>query len=456
MRLKNVTFDNWLLSHAHKHPKERWLRELYPWPIFARIDCDPRLVGLPQRFHYDGVEYQVTLKSACWQPGHATYRYRVFLESEGLGWHARSFSDTFDLCATKEGSFVTVFHTAKEEALEKIARAFFQRRWRSLKPELFRNLAVSRFLSASVVAEVADAAFHDLNLTHYPEAGLLSDNGPIFGAANGTWVGYRFFSEHAYEWARHSAREGRRVIALYFADTKYQFKTDLPKGAQVWSIANLDATRLNRRYEEFIWVLLRNLEIPQPVVAREELEAIVRGKETATLPPITEADVSEALAALKCPCQTKAELRYQLAAAVLLNAWIEAERQCGFPQRKKFYAFKEKVNQLVEWAMRSGLPQVQVWAENSPHRRGFILYVRIDGVDFSFHAIPLAEQLSKTGGPHPAWTGVRLKPIAPLVLAWARAHRQAGTPTEASPADTVGSPAVGAPASSTSTQPSPA
>ena len=76
------------------------------------------------------------------------------------------------------------------------------------------------------------------------------------------WLGYRFFSENAYEWARRSAGSASRVVALYFADTKYQFRTDLPSDTEVQSIAQLDSTELGGRYADLILALLRGLEAP--------------------------------------------------------------------------------------------------------------------------------------------------------------------------------------------------
>ena len=158
MILKNVNFANWLRSHPQKGPEERWLRELYPWPVLAQVECDPIQVGITQQISYDDVDYEVTLKSAKWQPTHETFRYRLLVESPGLGWHSRSFADEFDMCGAKDGTFVTVFHTKKEEPLEKIARAFFSRRWDALRTDLFKSLAVSRFLAASIVGQVAEQA----------------------------------------------------------------------------------------------------------------------------------------------------------------------------------------------------------------------------------------------------------------------------------------------------------
>ncbi len=97
MKLQNVTFANWIASHRNKESGERWLRELYPWPVLAQVECDEHYVGQAQRIIYAGVEYKVTLKSIQWQPQHGTFKYRLLVESEGLGWHSRSFCDEYDM-----------------------------------------------------------------------------------------------------------------------------------------------------------------------------------------------------------------------------------------------------------------------------------------------------------------------------------------------------------------------
>lgn len=427
MRLRNVTFENWLLSHRGKDPEERWLRELYPWPVLAQVECDPENVGRRQRITYDGVEYEVTLKSVKWQPKQSTFKYRLLVESEGLGWHSRSFSDEFDMCGARDGIFVTLFHTMKKEPLEKIAKAFFGRRWGNLNSDTFRTLAVSRFLAASTVGQVAEQAFQEVALTHYPEARLVGGAAPMLASGRDLWLGYRFFSEDAYAWARRSAECASRVVALYFADTKYQFRTDLPSGTEVLSIAELDSNKLGGQYEDLIRVLLRGLEIPSGSPAPDQLASIVLGQVQPPPSQIVESDVHEALAALKRPCGSKSELRYQLAAAVVLNAWIEDERRVGFVRRKKFYAFKQRIGALATWVAEAKPPGVILWAEAASGGRTPILYVRIDGVDFSFHAIPGAGDLLASGSVRLRWSGVRLKPIGPIVLAWARALRSSDT-----------------------------
>src|SRR5215831_17086011 len=56
MRLRNVTFSSWLNNHGEKAVKVRWLRELYPWPVLAQVDCDPKLRGRAQQITHDGAE----------------------------------------------------------------------------------------------------------------------------------------------------------------------------------------------------------------------------------------------------------------------------------------------------------------------------------------------------------------------------------------------------------------
>lgn len=390
MRLRGVSFSNWLRSHGGKKQEERWLRELYPWPVLAQVECGKELRSVRQRIRYDGAVYEATLRDVEWQPRHGTFRYRVFVESEGLGWHSRPFADEYDMCGTPDGRFVTLFHRRKKELLERVARAFFSRRWSDLSRQDFKSLAVSRFLAAGIVCRVAEQRYRDVTLTDYPNARLSGGYAPMLADGSDLWLGHRFFSEDGYSWARDCAGQASGVVALYFADTKYQFRTDLPSGSAVRSVSEVDAES-GGEHRDLIVALLRRLELPSGDMSLpnlEALEAIVRGDEPASTVQVAESDVNEAHAALRRPCRSAVELRYQLAAGVVLNAWIENERARGFPQRKKFYAFKQRIGELVAWARVNRLQGVDLWAERVGRSAHPVVFVRIDGVDFSFHAVP--------------------------------------------------------------------
>ena len=417
MKLQNVSFAKWLSSHAHKDPQERWLRELYPWPIFAQVDCDPDLIGAVQKLAHDGQKFEVTLRSAQWQEGHGTYRYRMYVESDGLGWHGRALSDTYDLCGAPDGSFVTLFHTKKKEPLEKIARAFFARRWNCISQNEFRSLSVSRFLTATLLSGMVEQSRRYGHLQHYPKARLVG-SAPMFAGEKDIRIGYRYFSENAYAWARESSQFDEEILSIYFAETKYQINTTLPPQAVVKSVTEFDEEELGGTHRDLINVLLRN-EVPQVVASDDALYCIVLGRSECPPCTVSDADVHEALAVIKSKCDSKNALRYQLSSAVTLNAWIDQERKAGFKQRKKFYAFKQRVPRLVQWVNDNRPAGVHVWREPSTSAKGSILFVRIDGVDFSFHAIPKVAELAKPSTKL-TWCGVRLKPIAPIVLRWAK------------------------------------
>ena len=66
MKLRNVTFANWPGSHGSKDAEERWLRELYPWPVLAQVEYDESHVGIAQAITHDEVESTATLLSVRW------------------------------------------------------------------------------------------------------------------------------------------------------------------------------------------------------------------------------------------------------------------------------------------------------------------------------------------------------------------------------------------------------
>jgi hypothetical protein len=113
MKLLDLTFDRWAASHRAKPARERWLRELYPWPVLAEVDYGEAMVGRHQRLWHQGVTYEVTVTDVRWQPGRGTFRYRIRIACDGPGWNAGSRDDPFYVCARPDGSFVTLFDTGR-------------------------------------------------------------------------------------------------------------------------------------------------------------------------------------------------------------------------------------------------------------------------------------------------------------------------------------------------------
>ena len=141
------------------------------------------------------------------------------------------------------------------------------------------------------------------------------------------------------------------------------------------------------------------------------------------MPPkleVSNSDIHESLQALSLPVQSVDDLRYLMASGVVLNAWLEDVAK-AFPQFKKFYAFKQLLGKIINDNVNIDGSRVTVWRD--PGDGVQPVYVRIDSVDFSFHAIPLGNENIMIRDDL-EWTKVRLKPIAPLALAWSRGKRQ--------------------------------
>jgi hypothetical protein len=85
MKLRDVTFERWVATseHSGKPSRERWRRELYPWPVIADVDYSSDLVGIPQYIRHDGADYLVALTET---PVPAEERHLGLFDPRGLRW----------------------------------------------------------------------------------------------------------------------------------------------------------------------------------------------------------------------------------------------------------------------------------------------------------------------------------------------------------------------------------
>jgi hypothetical protein len=397
-------------------------------------DCGRRLFQRPGRYSAAHTARRSRLsgdvdRDPRYQPEPDTWVYSIHVACDGLGWHARSYDDPFRVVASPEGRFVTLIRRGTDP-LQKLGKAFLARGWEDVDAALAQTLSASRYLSAALIGEMLEDAYGHRELLSHPTSRLTRSASPLFVSKDGDlWLGYRYFSEDAYIWARRHASKAAHLRALYIADTKYQFRTDLPEGALVQSASAFDRDMLEGRYAEQIRVLQRRVELSPRRQEDAQMPMILAGEIAAEPVAVGEGDVHEALTGIHILCHTKADLRYCLACAVVLNVWIEEERRTGFRGRKKFYAaFKPRVAELARWAQAANLEGVLTWYESGADQVSPLICFRIDNVDFTFQAIPIPDGISAGGGSQ-AWRGVRLKPIAPLVLTWARTLRDAGSTT---------------------------
>jgi hypothetical protein len=130
--------------------------------------------------------------------------------------------------------------------------------------------------------------------------------------------------------------------------------------------------------------------------------------------------ITEALRNYKAPILNSADALYVLACHNLLNAWVTTDHAKQHlkinPNRLKMLVART-IAELIE----KKLEDVKVWME------GDFTYVRLFGVEFSFHQLPLNATLE----PYRSSARIsrhirlhfRLQPRAPLALNWARQIR---------------------------------
>jgi hypothetical protein len=136
---------------------------------------------------------------------------------------------------------------------------------------------------------------------------------------------------------------------------------------------------------------------------------------------ILKSDLMEAMAMMKLVPSNQNEMFYYLSAMNLINAFINKERKGKTSKSKMFkemYFFKSYLTKVLD---------IQV-SNNSILGELFIgkgvVYVKVLDFQFSFHSIKMTEVLkhyaNSNNNVKMEWSGIRLQPIAPLVLKLAR------------------------------------
>jgi hypothetical protein len=138
---------------------------------------------------------------------------------------------------------------------------------------------------------------------------------------------------------------------------------------------------------------------------------------------ILTSQLREAKVGLGLCVETIGDCAYFFACANLINAALN--QKLGLYEgrqklAKEVYSFKAVVVRVLEQLLESPIPGCSLFFGADG-----ITYVDVLGVQFSFHAIPRSPRIAKFAVSHQnvpqEWSGVRLQPVAPLVLEWGSA-----------------------------------
>ena len=440
MQVKNVSFDVWLENHDKDH-KDKWLRQLYPWKLFNLIDYSEGSIGQYQKIAFENVDYFVTLKSR-FIGKNERFNYLFEVKPDRTKryneWENRIWDNEFVLVATQELDFVTVF-SKREDPTNQMIKYFKNRNFKKLSQ--FRNQEIAAFLFRTLISPIAEATFGKLEdyrefvwipngirrLTIPPQfqSNVLSVQ-PFLSHDRDIWISYAFYEDKAHRIALYNANQCEELIVVYCSSvlTKHH-RCCLPhvKVVSLIRFLQLASESVLKEYLNHVRYLQNHLLFGRIVCpdASEEERLFNRIQQTTQEIPIFASHIKEAKAGLEIDPTTNTDAVYFFACANLFSAALN--RKILFEGKeipRVAYSFKQIVKLNIEKLVKKPINDIEIFVDLGLD----MIYVKASGLIFSFHSISHSHiilEYAKSALNKPIeWTGLKLQPISPLVLDWAR------------------------------------
>ncbi len=438
VKITAISFETWCANHDGDHDA-KWCRELYPWGVFAKIDFDPNGVNIPQPISLGVERYCATvLESFLGKNDRPTFliHLRSVAASRRTLWEQRHWDDTFQLVASKDGYFITLF-TKKTDPSKELLRRFMTGSLKRIEEQ--RSLPVSALLFRTLIAYIADDIFSSLE--RYPELNVIALNrhtafpgvegriAPLRGSGRDVWILYSFTEEKAHRLAIRLAGQCRHILVVYCHPTFTRHHRCTEPDIEVLSLGEFlgrGSPEIRARYllqARFLFNHLRTeqaghfVELPEPELKRLILQGNAPSQQIKT------SELREAKAGLGWFIGTAADAAYVFSCANLLNAALNEKLSLYNGKQtlaKEVYSFKAHLGRALDAVVQAQIDGVQVYVAGKG-----LVYVLIRGIQFSFHSIPESSPLrhyaDSSANVTQEWSGVRLQLIAPLVMHWARA-----------------------------------
>ena len=430
--IKPLSYDSFKKNHYKdkNKPEKMWARALLPWQIVDHVDFTNMESG--QTVAIGEREFTARLISRELDFSRENSNrvvYLIEIAGAAVGWEGRLINQEYKLITFWDGELLSFYANDKDEdgtdKLEKLFQQFLRGNFANLDILKQKDRDIHTYLSCLLAVTMISGSLLEVGTFNSESQGKFGD-APLFCSPQ-LIIGFCFFQDQAHEWCREQSGcaakvgqdSGQEILCLYVAPTLHQFKRGLPSGSRAISIADFNMQYCEGRFDRQIERINHLLDEPRQC-SDETWDAIKTGQLFNTV-RITTSEIHEALEALKLPTRSVDDFRYQLAAGVLLNAWLDQ----ATPNQKKlkaFYAFKETLGRIINENVHLDETRVDIWRGESSGADNDVVYARVDGTEFSFHAIP-RHFSSIPVLHHQEWSGVRLKPFAPLVLAYCRRLR---------------------------------
>lgn len=442
MRARDLSFETWCQNHPDAH-ETKWCRELYPWHVFAQLEYSEDLIGIAQELLFDGVKYTGTLTRTFLGPNERL-NHLVRLTTRPLTssaeWESRRWDDLFHLVTSADNHFITLY-TEKRDPSKVLVSTFMGADFRTI--ESVKSIPVSQLLFRSLVSYAAEEFFGQLG--HFVSFEYVSDGvrtlprhpqyqpteaafAPLRSKDRDIWVLCAFREEKAHRLAFYHAAQCRRLIVVYCIPTfSPHHRCEYPD-VQVVSLLSF-VRSANSRFVDHARVLMNHLSaepISENRIGVAELERRIKSYCGQPM-PILASQIREAKAALELEATQIGEVAYFFACANLVNAAL-THRYGGASETRRLaknvYTFKKRV-----WETMLRLKDMQIAGLGMYVSSDGPAYVTVESIQFSFQGVPPALRegfRTWEGNAYQDWSGLRLQPIAPLVLTWARAKMMNG------------------------------
>ena len=441
MKVFSIDFDTWCENHIQDHDA-KWCRELYPWEVFQRIDYDQSTLNKQQTIIVADEAYTATIEK-CYVAENKRLNYLIRLgsipSSKRQQWSQRTWNDLFHLVTDPSGNFITLY-TEKKDPSKVFLRKFLSSRFTDI--ESVRSLPISSLLFRSLISYAAHDSYEGLQRfqsfpllpsvvkrhTHHIQPLRQDSYEPFLSQGRELWISSSFTEEKAHRQALRIAGQAKRLIVVFCHPTFTRHHRCTDQSSSVVSLSEflrMLSSSIHRRYIQQARFLINHLR-QEPSedgksLTSDEILNLIKTRERPV--PIYTSELREARAGLGMIVTTTGDAAYVCACANLLNAALNQRLKTyngTLRLAKEVYSFKAILGRVIEDIIWNLPPDVGVYVE-----RDGLVYVNACGLQFSFHAIPRtpairAYECSAQNVPQ-TWAELRLQPVAPLALKWARA-----------------------------------
>jgi len=432
MKLRNINYHTWTRNHQENHPAA-WFRQYYPFDLFQRVKFSPELIGQSQVSELKGIKFELLIKSIRMQENgrwNCVLSIQSKHNSPSQQWHNRSWSSDFVFIYSASGDFITVFTKDTDPTKEAIID-FRENRFDKLVE--IKSMPVSNILIQSLILDVGEDAFpngnQDKNQAWLNEGllPLLEHPGvtpkpcnffsPLYSCERDLWICYAYNEEKAHRIAIYNGNQCRKLITVFVCPTPTKHHRCRYPHVKVISLnefcclsANISSARQNQ---------IRFLQNHMNGLPRERSKITIEQEITNQCTPceIKMSELKEAFSIMKIIPKTEEQMFYYLSAMNLINAWISAQRNNKSTNNNLFrdmYFFKTYLSNVLELQIKTSNILGKLSIE------GGIVMIEIFDYQFSFHAIPksnlIREFETSPLNARRQWRGVRLQPVAPLIL----------------------------------------